>query len=99
LETSYRARFYLDPNGLNMSNGNTIALFQAWYDASPDVNVLLVQLRWNNGYKIRVQYRNGAGTPTTSGEFAISDAPHALEIQWQASSGMEFREHVRVEHL
>ncbi len=87
VESSYRVRFYVDPNTLSMSNGNTISLFQAWYDSSPDVNVVTVQLRYNNGYKIRLQYREDGG-PTTSSEYAISDAPHALEIQWQAASSV-----------
>jgi hypothetical protein len=84
-ETSYRARFYFDPNGINMNSGNTHTIFAGYQDSS--TKVLRVDLRYSGGnYQIRAGLRNNGDSWTYSNWFTISNAPHAIEVAWQAGS-------------
>jgi hypothetical protein len=84
-ETRYRARFYFDPNSITMSNNNAHYIFYGYSGSS--LIVTRIEMRRSNGvYQVRAQIRNDGSTFLTTSYFTISDAPHYLEIDWQAST-------------
>ncbi|MBL8056602.1 MAG: hypothetical protein JNK29_07885, partial [Anaerolineales bacterium] len=84
-ETRYRARFYFDPNSIPMTSGNAHYIFYGLNGAS--TVVLRLELTYSAGsYQIRAALINNSSTWTTSSWFAISDAPHAIEIDWRSGS-------------
>jgi uncharacterized protein YjiK len=91
-EARYRARFYFDPNSISMSSSDNHFIFYG-YSGTTKV-VMRIQFRFtsNAGYQVRVQVLNNSSSWTNSAWLPISDAPHALEIDWQAaaSGGLTF---------
>jgi hypothetical protein len=84
-ESRYRARFYFNPNGITMSNNN--ALYLLYGLTSNGTVTLRVELgRSSNGYRIRAALSNNSTTFTNTAWFNISNAPHDIEIDWQAAS-------------
>ncbi|NUM45739.1 MAG: hypothetical protein HUU38_13635 [Anaerolineales bacterium] len=88
-ETEYHARFYLDPNGIQMNTG-THAVFLASGEpvgaTTNAVQVLSGKASGETGYKIRVAVKQDNGNWLYSLNYPITDAPHAIEIYWQAAS-------------
>lgn len=85
-ETRYRARFYFDPNTIAMTNGDAHFLFYGY--AGTSTLVTRLEFRRSSGvYQIRAALRNDASTYTSTSWFTLSDAPHAVEIDWRAASG------------
>ena len=83
-EPRYRARFYFDPNSITMKNGNAHYVFYGYSGAS--TVVLRVEFRWSNSrYQLRAALLNDSTSWTSSGWSTITDAPHAIELDWQAS--------------
>ena len=88
-ETRYRARFYIDPNGLTMGDGDNFVCFRG-YKAAGDVRNLIVLLRYTiaAGYKIQLKERTDANNYSAAGtQYVITDEPHCVEFDWEASSG------------
>jgi PKD repeat protein len=84
-EPHYRARFYFDPNSIKIANGNAHHIFYGYSGTSKVV--LRVEFRFSSGkYQLRTALLNDATTWKNSGWFTISDAPHFIELDWQASS-------------
>jgi hypothetical protein len=84
-ETHYRARFYFDPNGIAMTDGNAQYILVG-YDAS---SVFQVDFRFSVGsYQIRLRQNNDAGSVSSSNWVTISDASHAIELEWWAASAV-----------
>ncbi|HET6597170.1 MAG TPA: hypothetical protein VFG81_16205 [Anaerolineales bacterium] len=85
-ESRYRARFYFDPNSISMASGDNHFIFYAISGTSKAV--ARIQFRFTNrdGYQVRVQVLNNSSSWTNSAWFAISDTPHALEIDWMAAA-------------
>jgi hypothetical protein len=84
-ESRYRARFWFDPNSIPMSNGNAHYILYGYSGASTPV--LRVEFRRSsNVYQLRAAIRNDASTWTNSAWVTISDAPHYVEIDWQAAT-------------
>jgi hypothetical protein len=89
-ETRYRARFYFDPNSITMADRNAHFLFYGYQGATP--GMLRVEFRrYNGNYQLRTAALNdapatGSATWKTTGYVTISDAPHFLEIDWQAAT-------------
>ncbi len=84
-ETSYRARFYFDPNSITMSNGNAHYLFYGY--SGTTLVVTRVELRRsNNLYQLRAAILTDGNAWRTTSWFTISDAPQPLEISWLAST-------------
>jgi len=82
-ETRYRARFYLDPNSISMADGLDFYIFTG-YDTT---SAFQVQLGFSAGnYRIRLRQQNDSSTTTSTAWVTISDAPHAIEIEWWAST-------------
>jgi hypothetical protein len=86
-EPRYRARFYFDPNSIAMKNSNAHYIFYGYSGASPVV--LRVEFRISSGsYQLRARLLDDSTTWTSSSWFTISDAPHAVELDWQASTAV-----------
>ncbi|MCL4295968.1 MAG: hypothetical protein KJ077_09585 [Anaerolineae bacterium] len=84
-ETRYRARFYFDPNTISMTNGNAHYIFYGY--AGTSTVVLRVEFRRSSSvYQLRTGLLNDGTSWTTSSWFTISDAPHSVELAWQAST-------------
>jgi len=85
-ETRYRMRFYFDPNSITMATGNAHWLFQG-FSGSGNVQVLQLELRFQaSGYEIRALMVNDAKGWTSTSWIPLSDASHAFELDWRAST-------------
>jgi YD repeat-containing protein len=85
-ENHYWARFYFDPNTVNIPSGSHFLFFG--YNS---VNVQLVRIEFakNGGaYQVRASARlDGVSVNfATTNWYTISDAAHSIEFEWQASS-------------
>ena len=84
-EQRYRARSYFDPNSITMTNGNAHYIFYG-YSGTTTV-VLRVEFRYSSpNYQLRAALLNNSGTWFNTNWFNISDAPHPVEIDWQAAT-------------
>lgn len=84
-ETRYRARFYFDPNGISMRNGNAHQIFQGLTNAN--IPVVRIEFRRSAGnYQIRGAIRNDGGGWTNASWFTISDTAHFIEFDWKAAT-------------
>jgi hypothetical protein len=84
-ESHYRARFYFDPNSLTMASGNNHRILVA---RNGSAEIIRIDFRFSAGaYQIQVGTRTDSGSYVTTSWFTISDAPHALEFDWQAATG------------
>jgi uncharacterized protein YjiK len=84
-EPRYRARFYFDPNTITMTNGNAHYIFYG-RNAAGTVVVRVEFRRSVSQYQIRASLRNDSTTFTSTAWFTITDAPHPIEFDWQAST-------------
>ncbi|HEX6033256.1 MAG TPA: hypothetical protein VFY83_02435, partial [Anaerolineales bacterium] len=91
-EARYRARFYFDPNSIPMASGDNHFIFYGISGTSKAVTRIQFRFTSSGGYQVRVQVLNNSSSWTNSAWFPISNAPHALEIDWQAaaSGGLTF---------
>src|SRR5690606_21827360 len=81
----YRVRFYFDPNGISMAEGDRHLIF---IGANLTGVVTQVEFGYSGGsYRLRAAAVNDGTTWTQSEWFAISDGPHAVEIDWRAATG------------
>ncbi len=86
-EVRYRMRFYLDPNSLVMAQKNMFLLFYGHQGTSPAV--LRVDLRrYNDNYQLRSGLLLDSTTWKLTPYYTISDAPHSIEIEWQAATAV-----------
>lgn len=85
-ESRYRARFYFDPNSISMRSGDNHFIFYAISGTSKAVTRIQFRFTNSGGYQVRVQILNNSSAWTNSAWFSISDAPHALEINWLAAT-------------
>ena len=84
-ETSYRARFYFDPNTITMTNGDADYIFYAGNRDSLIV-ARIEFYRISSLYQVRAEVNNDSNGWSTGGWRTISDAPHYLEIYWRAAT-------------
>jgi hypothetical protein len=83
-ETSYRARFYFDPNSIAMNSAGH-PIFIAYMDASPVKPVARVTIGKTSGasnYQIQVSVLKDNNDRIISTSFPLTDEPHAIEIWW-----------------
>ena len=86
-ETRYRARFYLDPNSITMARGDAHFIFIGFMGTGADV--LQVEFRNSAGvYQIRGKLLNDASAFVVTNWLNISDAPHAIEMDWRAATAV-----------
>jgi hypothetical protein len=84
-ESRYRARFYFDPNSISMVSGNAHYLFTGVLGTTREV--VRLNFRFSNGvYQLSGNLLNDSSTWVNTAWFTISDAPHAIELDWQAAS-------------
>jgi hypothetical protein len=84
-EPRYRVRFYFDPNSITMGKNNAHIIFQGL--TSVGTAVLQVELRFSSGkYQLRGRLLNDGTAFTSTAWFTISDAPHAIELDWRAAT-------------
>jgi RHS repeat-associated protein len=90
-ETRYRARFLFDPNSIATVGIDYFTIFQAW-DRSGYYPVFTLELTRFNGsncrgaYCIRsVSYGDNSSLANYGPWRELSDAPHAIEVDWQAA--------------
>ena len=86
-EPRYRTRFYFDPNSITMASGDAHFIFKGFMGSGTDV--LQVEFRNSAGaYQIRGKILNDASAFVVTNWFTISDAPHAIEVDWRAATGV-----------
>jgi uncharacterized protein YjiK len=86
-EPRYRAQFYFDPNSIRMASGDTHFIFRG-YSGTTTI-VLRVQFRFSNGvYQLRAGLVGDGSTWANSNWLTISDASHAIELDWRAATGV-----------
>lgn len=87
-EPRYRARFYFDPNSILMTIGDAHLIFQG-FAGSGVTQVLQLELRFQaTGYEVRALLLSDSKTWVSTGWIPISDEPHALELDWRASTAV-----------
>ena len=85
-ESSYWVRFYFDPNTIRMSNGNVHTLLHGY--AGTSTLVVRIQLGFSGGrYQLRAALQNDSNIWLDTSWTPIADAPHSIELVWQASAG------------
>jgi parallel beta-helix repeat protein len=85
-ESRYRARFYFDPNSIPMANGDAHIVFRGYHGSS--TVALRVEFGFSAGaYRIRAGLVNDGSAFTETSWVTISDAPHAIELDWRAATG------------
>jgi hypothetical protein len=84
-ESRYRARFYFDPNSISMGSGNTHRILTA-QNAGTDVIALDFRRSNSGDYQIQASVSTDAGELINTSWYTISDAPHAIEFDWQAAA-------------
>ncbi len=87
-ESHYRARFYFDPNSVTMTPGDSHDILLGYSDNQVTA-VLRVEFYFSiskNQYMLRVQARDDAASWHISTAAPLSDAPHMVELEWQAAS-------------
>ncbi|HZM23530.1 MAG TPA: hypothetical protein VFC02_17390, partial [Anaerolineales bacterium] len=85
-EARYRAHFHFDPNSITMVSGDAHFIFKGFMGTSTDV--FQVEFRNSVGvYQIRGKLLNDASAFIVTNWFNISDAPHAMEVDWRAATG------------
>jgi hypothetical protein len=85
-EPRYRVRFYFDPNSVSMTTATAHVIFYGYSGASSPIAMLRVELRFSSGYQIRAGLRNDGNSWSNTAWLALSDAPHAIELDWRAST-------------
>ncbi len=86
-DTSYHARFYVDTNSISIPSEEYIDLLQSVDMTSSLVNY--VRLRSVDGqYQIQAGLEDDNQQTYSTSWFDIIDDHHAIEIEWQSSSGL-----------
>jgi YD repeat-containing protein len=80
-EKHFSARFYLDPNSINIPNNTQVEIFDAvqW-------TFCLYLGRYNNGYTLRACGINDGGAWMEGDAIPILDEWQVVELEWQAAS-------------
>jgi hypothetical protein len=85
-EPRYRVRFYFDPNSISMANGDAHIILRGYHGSS--TVALRVEFGYSAGaYRIRAALVNDGSSWTNTNWVPLSDAPHAIELDWRASTG------------
>jgi YD repeat-containing protein len=85
-DTYYDARFYFDPNSIAASSGDSIVIFQGQNEE--DVLFQVKLRKTADGYEIATKCFDGLQQGIESSWNPLTDELHAIELEWQASSGL-----------
>ena len=79
--STFRYRFYVDPNTLTMADGNQFAVLKLQQRAGAYASLSFVYLSWHSGvgYRLEVDYYNDAGYVSTD-ILNITDEEHYVEV-------------------
>ena len=83
-ESTYLARFLLDPNSISMAQGDNHTIFRAYYG-----NQVIVHMGFgyqNGSHQLQVGAFTDGGSWWFSNWLSISDAPQLVELEWRAAS-------------
>jgi hypothetical protein len=84
-EPRLRARFHFDPNSITMGSGEAFNIFNGF--TGTNIAVMRVEFGRSSGpYVIRGSVLNDGGTWVSTSWSTLSDAPHSIEIDWQAAT-------------
>jgi subtilisin family serine protease len=84
--SAYRARFEFDPNSVVIAPNKVHAVFTGRSGAG--TNTVVIEVRSATaGYQVRVGGRLNSGATAYSAWATISDAPHAIELEWSSATG------------
>ena len=86
VETHYRARFYFDPNSINMAKNDQNVIFDG--AAASGSKAFELELRSTGSkYQFRLDVYKDGGTITT-GDWVtnVRDEPHVVEVEWKAAT-------------
>lgn len=85
-ESRYRMRFYFHPNNIAMAANDMHQIFSG--RTTTGAVILQIEFRYtgSNVYQVRALILGDSPTFTSSGWFTISNAAHALELDWRAAS-------------
>jgi subtilisin family serine protease/subtilisin-like proprotein convertase family protein len=84
-EARYRARFRFDPNGVVLPNALAHYIFYGYQGTSTVVTRLEFR-HYNGAYQLRGSLRRDDNTWRATSWYPISDAPHVVELDWQAAT-------------
>jgi hypothetical protein len=85
-ESRYRARFYLDPNGISMAGGNTFTILRGMN--AEGQAVFAMELRRSYGdYQVRASILAGTTAWKRTAWIPLRDHVHLLELDWWPSVG------------
>ena len=88
LETRYRTRFYFDPNSIPMALGDAHLIFLGT-SSGGTLQHLQIELRFQaTGFEVRALLMNDSKTMIATSWLPLSDTPHALELDWRASTAI-----------
>jgi hypothetical protein len=87
-ELRYRARFYFDPNSISMLSGDVHNIFTAYSGNTLLASHRVVFRYYNGAYQLRAGLIDDSSVWHNSNWFTISDAPHFVEFDWMAASGV-----------
>jgi hypothetical protein len=84
-ERAYHARFLFDANGVSIASGKTHDMFVGT-SASGATNVRIQITSASNAYMMRTGTLLDSGSIKYSAWAHITDAPHSIEVAWQAAT-------------
>lgn len=85
-ETHYLARFFFDPNSIQMADFDDHILFWTLGEEGETVALLILQ-RWFGEYKLIVATFDDIGRLRFGSWTTLSDAVHLMEFEWFSASG------------
>lgn len=85
-ESRYRFRFYIDLNSLTIDPGKSLQLLQL-YDNAWANQELAIRIENDSPYWLVVNDRTD-GAWTAAIGYNVSDAPHCIEVDWKAATGV-----------
>ncbi len=85
-ESRYWVHFAFDPNSIRMKSGDYHSIMAA---RSSSTEVIRLDFRYSGGtYQVRGRVNKDGGGYITTSWYDISDAPHAIELDWQAATSV-----------
>ena len=85
-EKRYRARFYFNPNSLSMGNNTSHFIFDG-FNTYMGIAHFRLELFYESGvYKLRPRVLRDDWLYTNGSKYAISNAWHVIEIDWNTST-------------
>ena len=86
-EARYRARFWFDFGSIVMAQNNVHRIFSAVTANGTQVGRIEIRFTTSTQYQIRVSVLDDTGATRNGAWINITRTRHAVEIDWQASSG------------